>query len=193
MSARFAGAQRFLHQARAMVAVMIHGLQTAFLIVFPALAIVAALSDATSMTIPNWISAALALVVLPAALLAGASWSVIGLSFGLGIAALVVAAGMFALHWIGGGDAKLFAAGALWLGPTGAGPFLLWTAIAGGALAVCLLGARRMSALTGLPVRPPTWIERLLAPAGDIPYGIAIAAGALAAFPQSELMLAAHG
>ena len=70
MSARFAGAQRFLHQARAMVAVMIHGLQTAFLIVFPALAIVAALSDATSMTIPNWISAALALVFLPAALLA---------------------------------------------------------------------------------------------------------------------------
>ena len=64
MSARFAGAQRFLHQARAMVAVMIHGLQTAFLIVFPALAIVAALSDATSMTIPNWISAALAVPLL---------------------------------------------------------------------------------------------------------------------------------
>ena len=172
---------------------MLHGLQTAFLIVFPALAIVAALSDATSMTIPNWISAALALAFLPAALLAGASWSVIGLSFGLGAGALVIAAGMFALHWIGGGDAKLFAAGALWLGPAGAAPFLLWTAIAGGVLAVCLLGARRMSALTGLPVRQPAWTERLLAPAGDIPYGIAIAAGALAAFPHSGLMLAVHG
>jgi prepilin peptidase CpaA len=175
-----------------MVAPMLHGLQTAFLIVFPALAIVAALSDATSMTIPNWISGALIVAFLPAALLAGVGWSVIGLSFGLGVAALAIGVAMFALHWIGGGDAKLFAAGALWLGPTGAAPFLLWTAIAGGVLAAGLLGARRMSALTGLPVRKPGWIERLLAPAGDIPYGIAIAAGALAAFPQSGLMLAVH-
>jgi prepilin peptidase CpaA len=171
---------------------MILSLHTALLIVFPALAIVAALSDATSMTIPNWISAALALAFFPAALLAGAPMGEIGLSVALGVGALIVAAGMFALHWIGGGDAKLFAAGALWLGPTGAVPFLLWTAIAGGVLAMCLLGARRMSALTGLPVRQPAWTERLLAPEGDIPYGIAIAAGALAAFPQSGLMLAAH-
>ncbi|HTK36732.1 MAG TPA: prepilin peptidase [Caulobacteraceae bacterium] len=171
---------------------MLHGFQTLLLFVFPALAIVAALTDATSMTIPNWISVVLALVFLPAALLAGASLGDIGLSLALGVGALVVAAGMFALHWIGGGDAKLFAAAALWLGPTGAAPFLLWTAIAGGVLALCLLGARRLSAMTGLPVRQPAWTERLLAPAGDIPYGIAIAAGALAAFPQSGLMAAAH-
>jgi prepilin peptidase CpaA len=49
-----------------------------------------------------------------------------------------------------------------------------------------------MSDLTGLPVRRPAWLDRLLAPAGDIPYGIAIAAGALAAFPHSGLMLAAQ-
>jgi prepilin peptidase CpaA len=172
---------------------MLHGLQFAFLIVFPALAIVAALSDATSMTIPNWISAALVAAFVPAALLAGASWPVIGLSFGLGLAALFIGAAMFALHWIGGGDAKLFAAGALWLGPTGATSFLVWTAIAGGALAICLLSARKASAMTGLPVRQPAWTRRLLAPAGDIPYGIAIAAGALAAFPHSGVMLAVHG
>jgi prepilin peptidase CpaA len=50
-----------------------------------------------------------------------------------------------------------------------------------------------MASDIGVPFRPPAWLERLLAPEGDIPYGIAIAAGALAAFPQSGLMLAVHG
>jgi prepilin peptidase CpaA len=144
------------------------------------------------MTIPNWISAALVLVFLPAALVAHAPFSEIGWSLALGLGALVAAVGMFALRWIGGGDAKLFAAGALWLGPAGAAPFLLWTAVAGGVLALALISARRASALTGLPAKKPAWLGRLLEPAGDIPYGIAIAAGALAAFPQSGLMLAAH-
>ena len=107
------------------------------------LAVVAALSDATSMTIPNWISAALVLVFLPAALLAHAPAGEIGWSLALGLGALVAGVGMFALRWIGGGDAKLFAAGALWLGPAGAAPFLLWTAVAGGVLALGLISARR--------------------------------------------------
>jgi prepilin peptidase CpaA len=50
-----------------------------------------------------------------------------------------------------------------------------------------------MAALTGRPVTLPAWLERLLAPAGDIPYGIAIAAGALAAFPHSALLQAVRG
>jgi prepilin peptidase CpaA len=150
---------------------------------------VAALSDATSMTIPNWISAILAAAFFPVALLAGVPLPQIGLSVAIGLAALVIGATMFALRWIGGGDAKLFAASALWLGLSGLGAFLIWTALAGGALALALLSARRVSELTGLPIRKPGWVERLLAPAGDIPYGIAIAAGGLAAFPNSILML----
>ena len=172
---------------------MSDGLQTLFLIVFPALAIVAALSDATTMTIPNWISAALVVAFFPAALVMGLSPTAIGISAALGVAALLAGMIMFALHWIGGGDAKLFAASALWLGLAGAAPFLAWTAIAGGALALALIGARRMAATTGVPFAQPAWLQRLLAPEGDIPYGIAIAAGALAAFPQSGLVLAAHG
>jgi Flp pilus assembly protein protease CpaA len=31
-------------------------------------------------------------------------------------------------------------------------------------------------------------VERLFTPQGDIPYGVAITAGALAAFPESPLM-----
>ena len=36
-------------------------------------------------------------------------------------------------------------------------------------------------------------LERLATPGGDVPYGVAIAAGALAAFPQSGLVAAFHG
>lgn len=172
---------------------MSDSLQTLLLIVFPVLAIIAALSDATTLTIPNWISALLAVAFLPAALAAGLSPSAMAACAGLGVGALVAGMAMFALRWIGGGDAKLFAASALWLGLSGAAPFLAWTAIAGGALALALLGARRMAATVGVPFPQPAWMQRLLAPGGDIPYGIAIAAGALAAFPQSAVVLAAHG
>ena len=142
------------------------------------------------MTIPNWISAALVVAFFPAAFAAGTPLPQIGLAVAVAMGALVIGAAMFALRWIGGGDAKLLAASTLWLGPAGLAPFLLWTAIAGGALALGLISARKLSAATGLPVRQPAWMERLLAPAGDIPYGIAIAAGALAAFPDSIPALA---
>lgn len=168
---------------------MLPAVQTLLLSLFPALVIVAALRDATSMTIPNWISLALVAAYPFAALALGLPWTTAAASLGLGLGALALGVVMFALRWIGGGDAKLFAAASLWLGLSGAAPFLLWTALAGGALAVGLLGARRMVALSGFPVRRP-WIGRLLAPEGDIPYGIAIAAGALAAFPEAALLQA---
>ena len=171
---------------------MLPAIQTLLLSLFPALVIVAALRDATSMTIPNWISVALVVAYAPAAVAVGLAPGVAGLSLALCVGALAVGIGMYALHWVGGGDAKLFAASALWLGLGGAAPFLLWTALAGGVLAVTLLSARRMVAISGFPVRRP-WIGRLLAPEGDIPYGIAIAAGALMAFPESPLMQALHG
>ena len=50
-----------------------HGFATALMIVFPALAIAAALSDATTMTIPNWISATLVVAFFPAAMAAGST------------------------------------------------------------------------------------------------------------------------
>ncbi len=150
---------------------------------FPALAIVAALSDATTMTIPNWISVALALAFFPAAFAVGMPASAIGLSVALPAWAPVAGMAMFALHWIGGGDAKLFAASALWLGMAGAAPFLVWTAIAGGALALALLGARRWASDIGVPSASRAGWSACSPRKGDIPYGIAIAAGALAAFP----------
>jgi prepilin peptidase CpaA len=93
---------------------------------------------------------------------------------------------MFALRWIGGGDAKLLAAAGLWLGVGGIGTFLMWTTITGGLFGLSLIFARYWAQpYAGLG---PRWVGRLLAPKGDIPYGIAIAAGALAAFPECALM-----
>jgi prepilin peptidase CpaA len=162
------------------------------LLILPALVIVAGLKDATSFTIPNWISAAAALAFLPVAFAVGAPMGAIGANLGLGALALVVGMGMFAVRWIGGGDAKLFAACALWLGWSAAPVFLLVTAVAGGALAVGLLNLRADWMRALIPAGPG-WVERLRAQDGDVPYGVAIAIGALAAFPGSMLMRAATG
>jgi prepilin peptidase CpaA len=154
--------------------------------VFPLLILIAALTDVTTFLIPNRLSAALAIAFIPAAVLLGLSAATIGVCLVVGIAALGFGVAMFAAGWIGGGDAKLFAAAALWLGWPTAVAFLAWTAIAGGALAVTLLVARKATPLV-LSAQGPAWIGRLLEPKGDVPYGAAIAFGALAAYPASAV------
>lgn len=154
--------------------------------VLPALAIVAGLKDLTSMTIPNWISGLLILGFFPAALAVGMGPVEVATQVGVAVLALFVGAGMFALRWIGGGDAKLIAAACLWLGVSGSGMFLLWTGVMGGLFCLALLFAR-------FHARPyvhaaPGWAVRLLEPRGDIPYGVAIAAGVLLAYPSSALV-----
>jgi prepilin peptidase CpaA len=94
---------------------------------------------------------------------------------------------MFAFGWIGGGDAKLFAACALWLGWSASLSYLAITGLAGGALAVALLGMRSVW-LRPIAARGPAWFNRLATPGAGVPYGVAIAFGALAAFPQSAIM-----
>ncbi|MHB8285605.1 MAG: A24 family peptidase [Caulobacteraceae bacterium] len=165
---------------------MIAGLHLIVALILPLAMVVGAVRDATSYTIPNWLSAALALAFLPAAFVVGLSPAVIGISLTVGFAGLVAGVVMFALGWIGGGDAKLFAAASLWLGLTAIAPFLAWTGLAGGCLAVALLLLRR-TPLANL-IAGPRWVERLLEPKGDVPYGVAIAVGALAAFPASPIL-----
>jgi prepilin peptidase CpaA len=169
---------------------MTHPALTAALLVFPALVIVGAVRDLVSYRIPNWISLALLAgfgLAAGAGLAAGLPLQVLGLNLGVGAAALAAGMAMFAAGWIGGGDAKLFAAAALWLGWPAAAAFVLVTGLAGGALALLLLSLRspvvRPMALVG-----PAWMARLAEPGESAPYGVAIAVGALAAFPASALM-----
>ena len=166
--------------------------QAALLTIFPALMIVAALSDATSYTIPNRISVLLAAAYFPTALALGRPLNEIGLDMGLCVAALVLAMGMFAAGWIGGGDAKLFAVAILWLGWPALLTFLAYASVSGGVLAVILLNIRS-TALRPYLESAPSWLARLAEPDEAVPYGVAIAIGGLAAFPQSALVLAFHG
>ena len=155
---------------------------------FPTLVIAAALRDATTMTIPNRLTLFTAAAFAPAALLVGLSPLAWGLALAGGAAALVAGMVMFALGWVGGGDAKLFAACGLWLGASAAVPFLMWTALAGGALAAAILAGRRAAEMA--PGWGPLWLQRLMQKGEGLPYGVAIAAGALVAFPQSPVATA---
>ena len=157
------------------------------LAVFPALVITGGLKDLTTYTIPNWIPLSLIAAFPVAALLMGQSLPTIGWEAAVGAGALVLGMVMFALRWIGGGDAKLFAAVGLWLGWPAALTFRAFTAIAGGALAVALLGMRSAQVRPFLP-SGPGWLVRLAAPGENVPYGVAIAVGALIAFPLCRLV-----
>ena len=161
-------------------------LQTLPFLIFPALVIGAALKDLTSFTIPNWLNIALAASFALAAPAAGASIGLIGLNLAVGLGGLVVGLGMFAMGWIGGGDAKLFAAVSLWLGWPAVGHFLIGTTLAGGALALLLLALRTQLARAHAP-HMGGWAERLATPGQPAPYGVAIAVGALMAFPVCSL------
>ena len=156
--------------------------------IFPALLLIAAFRDATSFTIPNWISIAAVAAFLPAAMLAGLPPPALAIALALGMLTLVVGISMFAAGWIGGGDAKLLAACGLWLGWSAFLPFLLLTAASGGALALALLVLRKTN--SWLPLQMPTWMRRLATPGENVPYGVAIAAGALAVFPTSPIAAA---
>jgi prepilin peptidase CpaA len=152
---------------------------------FAALVIVAALKDLASFTIPNWISIALALAFAPAAWLAGLSLGAIGVSVAVAFGVLLAAIGMFALGWIGGGDAKLMTAASLWVGLKGLAAFAVWTGVAGGGLALSLL-ALRSAWLRPVTIAGPAWTRRLATPGEAAPYGVAIAFGALIAFASAH-------
>ena len=158
-------------------------------VAFAALVIFAAVKDLSTFTIPNWISGALALAFLPAARLVHIPLPDVGWHIAIGVVTLILAAGMFALGWIGGGDAKLAAAASLWLAPniTTIAQFLVTTALAGGALAVGLM-ALRSAWLRPLTASGPAWTRRLATPGESAPDGVAIALGALAAFAAQPLV-----
>lgn len=151
---------------------------------FAALMIGAGVRDLTTMTIPN--ALVLLLVVAYAALAPFVGIGPAELLRDVGIALAVLAAGflLFAFGWIGGGDAKLAAAATLWLGTGAALPFLFNAAVFGMILTLALLSLRRLPQVPVLAAVP--WLARLQSGTAAIPYGVALAAGALATLPQSH-------
>ncbi|TAJ69045.1 MAG: pilus assembly protein CpaA [Phenylobacterium sp.] len=164
-------------------------LAAVLVLLFPALVLAAAFSDAISFTIPNWISLALLALFPVAGLAVGLPLSTLGLHLAIGVAALLAGMVMFALRWMGGGDAKLIAAAALWLGWPALTTFVLGTAVAGGGLAILLLSLRSAN-LRPIVALGPRWVNRLADGEQGIPYGLAIAIGALTAFASSPFAAA---
>lgn len=163
---------------------MLAVLAAALVLCFPALVLAAAVSDATSFTIPNRISLALLAIFPVAGLAVGLPLPTLGLHLAVGLGALVIGMAMFALRWLGGGDVKLIAAGVLWLGLPATPTFLLVGALVGGGLAMALLALRSDSFRPIVALGPP-WVNRLASPDQGVPYGVAIAVGALWALPAS--------
>jgi prepilin peptidase CpaA len=153
---------------------------------FILLMLIAAVSDLRWFKLPNWLVVAVAVLFFPAALATGMSF---GLSLWHVLASLLVLLGGFALFsagFIGGGDAKLLAAVTLWLGWADLPMFLLYTALAGGALAVAMLVwevIRTHFDITGNP--ESSMMRRLVSLRPDLPYGVAIAAGACITLPYT--------
>jgi len=160
----------------------------ALLLVFPAVMAFAAAMDLLTMTIPNRVTLALAVAFLVAAPIMGLPVEDIALHVGAGLLVLAAGITLFAIGGFGGGDAKLLAAGALWIGFDGLLPYLVYVTVFGGVLALVVLAYRRFPA-TALPI--PNWAARLHAGTSGIPYGIAIASSGLLIYPHTPLFAVA--
>jgi prepilin peptidase CpaA len=159
-------------------------LDIARLLLFPALMAFAAASDLFTMTISNRVSLALAASFLALALLSGMALPDILSQVGAGATVLAVAFVCFAMGWVGGGDAKVAAAAALWFGFGHLLNYLVYASLFGGALTLLLLQFRQWPLPYQLAGQP--WLLRLHAKESGIPYGIALAIGALTVYPETE-------
>jgi prepilin peptidase CpaA len=159
-------------------------LDIARLLLFPSLMAFAAASDLFTMTISNRVSLLLGAAFFGLALASGMGGAAILAHVGAGALVLALAFGCFAMGWVGGGDAKIASAAALWFGFAHVMTYLLYASLFGGALTLLLLQFRQWPlpfALTG-----QAWLMRLHAKESGIPYGIALAIGALIIYPETE-------
>jgi prepilin peptidase CpaA len=158
------------------------------LMLFPAMMALAASSDLLTMTISNRVSLILIGGFLALALASGMSAADLLSHVAAGALILVIAYVCFLRGWIGGGDAKLAAATALWFGFDFLLNYLLYASLFGGALTLLLLQFRSWPLPRPLAGQP--WIERLHHKDSGVPYGIALAAAALCIYPDTPWMTA---
>lgn len=161
----------------------------ALLLVFPLCLAFAAISDLLTMTIPNRVSLIMVGSFAVLAPLSGVALPAIGMHALGAVIVFGICFALFALNVMGGGDAKLLSATALWFGLNESLLFLMTdVAIIGGLITLLILLVRAQSntiLAIGLPV------PNSLLLAKKIPYGIAIAIGGFMAFPSSPLFIAA--
>jgi len=156
------------------------------LMLFPAMMAFAASTDLLTMTISNRVSLILVAGFFALAAILGMSMIDVLSHLGAATLVLVIAFAFFTQGWIGGGDAKLAAATALWLGFDHLLAYLVYASLFGGALTLALLQFRLMP----LPriLAGQEWAQRLHREDSGVPYGIALAAAALAVYPETPFM-----
>ena len=146
----------------------------------------AARSDYKGFKIPNIVS-----LVIVAAF--GVTYGLLALSgqrevffkpIGMHIAAaflvLMVTAALYSFQKLGAGDSKFATAISLWVGLGGLVPFLFYMSLAGGVIAAASLYIQKKKPFHSPP--DGGWIDMAQKGSGNVPYGIAIALGALVSF-----------
>jgi len=156
------------------------------LLLFPTLMAFAASSDLLTMTISNWISLALFGGFFVLALATDMSAAELATHIGAGFLVLALTFGCFVRGWVGGGDAKLAAATALWLGFDELLDYLLCASLLGGVLTFLIMRFRVYPLPYALARRE--WIVQLHRIDAGIPYGIAFALAALIIYPNTIWM-----
>lgn len=161
------------------------------LVLFPLFVAYAAASDLVSMTISNRLCLVLIASFGMCALATGMTLSDLGMHLGAGAFMLVICFCFFAAGWIGGGDAKLSAAIALWFGFEPLMDYALISTMAGGVLTLAILKYRSMP----MPQFAVgwSWARMLHGTNKGIPYGIALSFAALMVLPQTGIWRAAIG
>lgn len=165
----------------------------ALIYIFPAMLVVAAVSDIACFEIPNWVSIVLVAGYVLIAFLNGAGVGQIAVHLGAGAALFAVGAVLFYFGAFGGGDVKLLAASAVWVGWQDLLPYLIVVALAGGVVTLLLLVFRwvnkfvgnvneKITADDGPANDSPEWLKRLLSPEKGVPYGVAIGLAGLLIF-----------
>lgn len=157
------------------------------LVVFPFAMIFAALSDVFTMTIANRVSAVLIASFLIVAPFIGLSWADFASHITAFCVVLAVTFALFAAGTMGGGDAKLLASTAIWMGMSmNLVTYLVVASFAGGVLTLVLLKLRNSSVAVFVG---EVSVLRRVVDEKDIPYGVALAIGGLFAYANSPAMV----
>ena len=160
-------------------------LSTIALLFFPIIMAFAASSDLLTMRISNRLVLLLAAGFVVLALITQMPLEQFAMHLLCALVVLAVAFGMFAMRWIGGGDAKLAAATTLWLGFGLTLPYLVYAAVLGGFLTLAILALRQ------IPINPAItaigWLSRLHDPKQGVPYGIALAIAGLLTYTNTAI------
>ncbi len=143
-------------------------------------------SDIMSLRIPNTHSVTILLCFVPAYLATPPVFSPLWHHLAALFLIFAVTYAMFFAGMMGGGDAKLASALALWAGLRGLIPFVFFMSLAGGLLAAVTLVIRKKKPFQN--PRAGSWIAEVQSGKDAIPYGVAISVGAWAAFFHTGLI-----